>query len=197
MSETLLSGDRWTSSFLQRFDLLTLVPLADEEDVDVDVEDLSRLLALESPHKLVPPCVEGMFRNVMPWRGGPSAKLRGTPSHCKSISSGTAGRRENGPQPFKVPHRKLDVFVEILAGRRKLLRGGQLKVPQLVLHAVVELLRVLLPFQVELAADGGVLKFPGTINRLDKLLVRLVGTSTISKSEGWSLLLPLRWRSNC
>ena len=47
--------------------------------------------------------------------------------------------------------------MKVLAGGRELLGGGVLEVPQLVLHPVVELLRVLLPLQVELAADGRVL----------------------------------------
>ena len=55
------------------------------------------------------------------------------------------------------PHNELDVLVKVLAGRRELLGGGVLEVPKLVLHPVVELLRVLLPFQVELAADGRIL----------------------------------------
>ena len=38
-------------------------------------------LALESPHMFVPPCVEGMFKKVMPCRVGPSDKFNGTPSH--------------------------------------------------------------------------------------------------------------------
>ena len=41
-------------------------------------------LALESPHIFVPPCVEGMFRKVIPWRVGPSEMFKGTPSHCNS-----------------------------------------------------------------------------------------------------------------
>ena len=43
---------------------------------------LDVLLALQSPHMLVPPCVEGMFRKVMPWSVGPSERFKGTPSHC-------------------------------------------------------------------------------------------------------------------
>ena len=54
-------------------------------------------------------------------------------------------------------HDELEVVLQVLAGGGELLRGGVLEVPQLVLHPVVELLRVPLPLQVELAADGGVL----------------------------------------
>ncbi len=59
---------------------------------------------------------------------------------------------------IKQTHDELHVVLQVLARGGELLRGGVLKVPQLVLHAVVELLRVLLPLQVELAADGGVLQ---------------------------------------
>lgn len=55
-------------------------------------------------------------------------------------------------------HDEFNVFVEILAGGGELLGGRVLKVPQLVLHPVVELVRVLLALQVELAANGSVLK---------------------------------------
>ena len=41
-------------------------------------------LALESPHIFLPPCVEGMFRKVIPWRVGPSEMFKGTPSHYNS-----------------------------------------------------------------------------------------------------------------
>ena len=46
-------------------------------------DELRRRLVLESPHILVPPWVDGIFKNVMPCNGGPSVKLRGTPSHWK------------------------------------------------------------------------------------------------------------------
>jgi len=54
-------------------------------------------------------------------------------------------------------HHNLDALVEILAGCRKCLGCCILEVPQLVLHAAVEFVRVLLTLQVELDADGGVL----------------------------------------
>ena len=53
-------------------------------------------------------------------------------------------------------HDQLYIFVDVFARRRKLLGSGVLEVPQLVLHPVVELLRVLLPFQVKLTANGRV-----------------------------------------
>jgi len=40
--------------------------------------------------------------------------------------------------------------MEVLARGGELLGGGVLKVPQFVLHTVVELLRILFPFLVEL-----------------------------------------------
>ena len=49
-----------------------------EPDLKLDPESF---LAFDSPHMLVPPWVDGMLRKVMPCRGGPSAKLMGTPSH--------------------------------------------------------------------------------------------------------------------
>jgi len=39
------------------------------------------LLALLSPHMLVPPCVDGMFSRAMPCKVGPPDKFKGTPSH--------------------------------------------------------------------------------------------------------------------
>jgi len=70
MSETLLKGAPWSFFFL-----LFLPAL------------LRRLLALESPHILVPPCVDGIFKKVIPCRGGPSLKFSGTPSHISWTSS--------------------------------------------------------------------------------------------------------------
>lgn len=54
-------------------------------------------------------------------------------------------------------HYKLNFLVEIFAGRRERLRGGVLEIPQLVLHSVVELLRILLSLLMELGANCGVL----------------------------------------
>ena len=68
-SMSLLKEAPWSLTMVICFFLLFLEAL------------LRRLLALESPHILVPPWVEGMLRNVMPWRGGPSLRLSGTPSH--------------------------------------------------------------------------------------------------------------------
>ena len=48
--------------------------------------------------------------------------------------------------------------MQIFARGRERFGGGVLKVPDLVLHAVVELVWVLFSFQVKLAADGGVLE---------------------------------------
>ena len=48
--------------------------------------------------------------------------------------------------------------MQIFARGRELFGGGVLKVPDLVLHAVVELVWVLFSLQVKLAADGGVLE---------------------------------------
>ena len=42
---------------------------------------LKSYLAFESPHIFVPPCVEGIFKKVMPCNGGPSIKFKGIPSH--------------------------------------------------------------------------------------------------------------------
>ena len=49
--------------------------------------------------------------------------------------------------------------MQIFARGRELFGGGVLKVPDLVLHAVVELVWVLFSLQVKLAADGGVLEY--------------------------------------
>ena len=48
--------------------------------------------------------------------------------------------------------------MQIFARGRELFGGGVFKVPDLVLHAVVELVWVLFSLQVKLAADGGVLE---------------------------------------
>ena len=42
-------------------------------------------LTFESPHMLVPPCVEGMLSNAIPCNVGPSDRLRGTPSHWGNL----------------------------------------------------------------------------------------------------------------
>ena len=66
MSVTLLKEAAWSCFFL------------------LFLEALLRLrLALESPHMLVPPCVDGIFKKVMPCKGGPSLRFNDTPSHCK------------------------------------------------------------------------------------------------------------------
>jgi hypothetical protein len=54
-------------------------------------------------------------------------------------------------------HGDFNVFVQVLAGSCKLLRSGVLEVPKFVFHPAVEFLRVLLPLEVELDTDGGVL----------------------------------------
>ena len=45
------------------------------------VPGLGSFLAFDSPHMLVPPWVEGMFKKVIPCNGGPSLRFKGTPSH--------------------------------------------------------------------------------------------------------------------
>ena len=52
------------------------------------------------------------------------------------------------------------IFVQIFAGSGESFRSGELEVPQLVLHAAVEFVGILLPFAVELDADGRVLTTP-------------------------------------
>lgn len=62
------------------------------------------------------------------------------------------------PAPFRPStHHNLDALVEILAGCRECLGRCILEVPELVLHPAVEFVRILLPLQVKLDADGGVL----------------------------------------
>ena len=76
----------WTAEV--RSESVTLTLLLDDTSLFTDKAFsfffflLDVLLALQSPHMLVPPCVEGMFKKVMPWSVGPSERFKGTPSHC-------------------------------------------------------------------------------------------------------------------
>ncbi len=77
--------------------------------------------------------------------------------------------------------------MKVLAGGGELLGRGVLKVPDLVLHPVVELVRVLLPLQVELAADSRVL-----------IIFLVKGLITYYAGRKYEmLLLPLQWKSSC
>ena len=49
--------------------------------------------------------------------------------------------------------------MQILAAAAELLRGSVFKVPEFVLHSVIEFLGIFLPLSVELATDGGILKY--------------------------------------
>ena len=142
MSVTLLKEAPWSCFFLLFLEAL-----------------LRRRLALESPHMLVPPCVDGIFKKVIPCNGGPSLRFSVIPSHFR-IQNGLKHHIHTFLENFWIlnTHNQLDFLVQIFTGGRKLLWGGVFKVPQFVLHTVVELLRVLLSLLVKLWANGGVLK---------------------------------------
>ena len=56
--------------------------------------------------------------------------------------------------PIQTGYHDVDIFVKVFAGSGERFRRGELKVPQLVLHAAVELVRILLALHVELDANG-------------------------------------------
>lgn len=59
--------------------------------------------------------------------------------------------------PFSNTYHDFEFFVQIFARCCKRFRRGVLKIPQLVLHPAVEFVRILLPLQMELDTDGGIL----------------------------------------
>lgn len=64
----------------------------------------------------------------------------------------------NSQYTLKCPaHHNINMLVQILAAGCELLGGGELEVPELVLHPRAELVRVPLSFRVELHADRCIL----------------------------------------
>lgn len=59
--------------------------------------------------------------------------------------------------PLFIYYHDVDIFVQVLARSGERFRGGELKVPQLVLHPAVELVGILLAFRMEFHANGRIL----------------------------------------
>ena len=115
------------------------------------------------------------------------------------------------------------IFMQILAAATELLWGSVFKVPQFVLHSVVEFLGIFFPLSVELAADGGILKYfynyfqfcsPGEEEARpanQTIITEVWGRNKNSNQElqhgpriietdggpGLTDYWPLRWRSSC